>query len=61
MEGGAVSYLNRHFVLDWRSGLGFESITQIMQQNGYATSKQHYGGQGWWRGEGMGAEAAETG
>lgn len=58
-----MSYLNRHFVLDWSSGynLEFESITQIMQQNGYTTSKQQYGGQGWWRGEGMGAEAAETG
>lgn len=40
--GEAVSYLNSQFVLDWRSGynLGFESITHIMQQNGYATSKQ---------------------
>lgn len=44
-----VSYLNRHFVLDWRSGynLGFESIINIMQQNGYAMSEQ-YGDS--WRG-----------
>ncbi len=60
--GEAVSYLNRHFVLDWRSGynLGFESITQIMQQNGYAMSKQQYGGQGGCRREGLGVDGGDT-
>lgn len=54
--GEAVSYLNRHFVLDWRSGfnLGFESIIHITQENGYAMSKQQYGRQGWWRGNRLG-------
>lgn len=54
-KGLIVSYLNRQFVPDRRSGynLGFESITHIMQQNGYAQSEQQYGGDG--GGERLGA------
>lgn len=32
-----------------------------MQQNVYAMSKQQYGGQGWWRGEGLGVDGGDTG